>query len=126
MHSVLEILRKIGSVVSEFQNLIAKSNDVFLVSLTDFSSHRDFSSILYIFLDVFRNNAREINFDSFVSLPHSFNNFSVDKVVRHYFGELGEVPAIPFFEPHCIVIDLFIEVIKERNSLDNHDIHLFS
>ena len=126
LHSVLEILWKVGSVVSEFQNLVTKSNDVFLISLTDFSSHWDLSSILYIFLDVFRNNAREISVYSFVSLSHSFHNFSVDEVIRYNFGELGEVPSIPLFESHCVVIDFFVKIIKKRDSLNDHNIHLFS
>ena len=34
------------------------------------------------------------------------------------------MPAIPLTAPHDIVVELFVQVIQERNGLNNHSVHL--
>lgn len=124
LHSVLKIFLEWGSVVSHFCNLVAKCPDVFLISLTDLSTHGDLRGILDILFDVFRQDSAQVCVNGLISHTNGFNYFGVDEVVRHDFSHLGEMPSIPLFKSHGVVVNLLVKFIKKRNSLDDHDIDL--
>lgn len=51
-----------------------------------------------------------------------FDHLGVDEVVGDDLAELGEVPAEPFAQAHHVVVDLFVEVVEQRDGLDDHDV----
>lgn len=61
-----------------------------------------------------------------MSLSNSFDNLSIDKVIRDNFGKLREMPSIPLLKSHDVIIDFFIEIIKKTNSLNDHHINFLS
>ena len=72
---------------------------------------------------------------------HVFDHFCIGDVVRDDFGHLGEMPSVPFLhtktlvsthtierekkhlDTHSIDINLLVQIIKERNGLNDHRVH---
>ena len=95
-----------------------------LVSLTDLRAHRNLSSILDILLDILRKNLAQVGLAHLLAHACQLHNLSVDQVIRYNLGHLGEVPAIPLLQSHCVVVDLLIQVIQQGDGLDDHDVDL--
>lgn len=48
----------------------------------------------------------------------------VDNIVCEYPGKLWEMPRVPLFESHGIVIQFLVKILKKGDCLDNHSVHL--
>ena len=110
-------------MVTHFNALLGQVLDVLLIFLGNFGTHGNFSGIFNITFDFFSQNIGEI-FGLELGLDtHLQDGLGIEEVVLNDLGQLGEVPAVPFFEAHHVVVELFVEVVEERYSLDNHSVH---
>ena len=94
-----------------------------MVGLGQVLTHRNLGSIDNLLsLFIIKNNGRNLFFH-FVSgiLPRleQVNELGEDLVVIDDFGQLGEVPREPFFEPHAEGVYVLVQLLDQSNCLNN-------
>jgi hypothetical protein len=82
--------------------------DVLLIFDGDFGTHRDFSGVFNIAFDLFREDVRHVFGLVFGLDTHLEHSLGVEEVVLDDFGELWEVPAVPFLQAHHVVVEFFV------------------
>ena len=58
------------------------------------------------------------------SLTHVSDGLDEGEVVGDDLSKLGEVPAVPLACPHHVVVQLLVEVVEQRDRLDDHCVNL--
>ena len=94
------------------------------IRVTDLSTHTDVGSNLDGLLEVFREERRQVGGWDVGSEAAHFDNLSVSHVVGDDLGHLWEVPSVPFLDSHGVDVELLVEVVEQRNGLDDHDVDL--
>ena len=46
-----------------------------------------------------------------MTLTHSLNDLGVGEVVDNDLAHLGEMPSVPFLDPHRVDVDLLVQVV---------------
>lgn len=124
LHPVLEILLEGSPVIGQLNNLVTQRPNELLIDLADFSTHGDLGGSLGVLLDVLGEDPTQIGVGCFCPDSDSLDSLGVDEVVSDDLGEFGEVPAVPLPQPHHVVVDLLIQVVQQRDGLDDHRVHL--
>lgn len=52
------------------------------------------------------------------------HKLGVDDVISCNFSQLREVPSVPLLQSHGIVVELFVKIFEEGDSLDDHSVDL--
>ena len=121
LYFYLEVLEKLGSVSSNVNNLLGKSENVLQIVLTDVSSHRDFGEFLDLFFDVLGQDVAEVGLGAVHSVLHLDDGLGVGEVVGDDLAHFGEVPAVPFAHSHDVVVQFFVQIVEERDRLKKRD-----
>mmetsp|Transcript_17840 Transcript_17840/g.44238 ORF Transcript_17840/g.44238 Transcript_17840/m.44238 type:complete len:205 (-) Transcript_17840:244-858(-) len=104
--------------------LVAKILDGSKIVVTDLSTHRYFSRLLSRLLGFFLEDVGQVAVLEAGTGTNSNNSLSVLEVLSDDLSELGEMPSIPLSDSHGVSVNFLIQVIKETNGLNNHNIHL--
>jgi len=124
-HSVFQIFGEILTVVSNLDDLVCECLQVTFVLFQDFGTHGDFGGLSYLLGDFLWNDFKELFVSEILDVgPHTNKHYGlrVGHVIGDDLGKFGEVPRVPFFESHCVVVELLIEVFKKGHGLNNHSI----
>lgn len=126
-HTVLEVLGKVSTVVGDGNDLTGESLEMAFIISSDLSTHGDFGGLANLVGDFLGANCLEFLLGEVLHVgPHANENdrLGVDDIISDDLRELGEMPRVPLLQTHGVVVELFVEVLKKRNSLNDHSVDL--
>ena len=70
------------------------------------------------------NLSPEICSSTVRTVGHLLDSFCIGKIIGNDFAHFGKVPSVPLANTHGIVVQLFVQIVQERNCLDKKNIWL--
>ena len=64
------------------------------------------------------NLSPEIRSSTVRTVGHLLDSFCIGKIIGNDFAHFGKVPSVPLANTHGIVVQLFVQIVQERNCLE--------
>mmetsp|Transcript_22450 Transcript_22450/g.27657 ORF Transcript_22450/g.27657 Transcript_22450/m.27657 type:complete len:445 (-) Transcript_22450:59-1393(-) len=126
-HAVLQVLSQVSAVLRDRDDLAGESLKVTFIVIGNLSTHGNLSSLTHLIGDILRYDFLQGLLSEVLDVgahANELDGLSIDYVVGDNLGQLGEVPRVPLLQAHGIVVQLLVEVLQERDSLDDHGVDL--
>lgn len=125
IHLLSEVSPQALPVFSKLDNLLREIADVDQVDFADVTTHtgpRGIKDILRTSLVVVKNFLHFLKrvLGKRCAITDKDSKKSILMGVGNKLVELREVPAVPFSHSHEESVEIFVELVGERNGLDNH------
>ena len=90
------------------------------IKVWDLGTHTDFSTFFDPGFNLFGKYIAEVYVFAVIASAHHMDATNVGDVVSDDLAQFGKMPSVPFTGTHHVIVELFVQVIQKRHSLNKN------